>query len=138
MPNYWLLKTEPNTYSYDDLVRDGKTVWEGVTNALALKHLRSMSKGDLTFLYHTGEEKQIVGLAEVASEPYPDPKYKDEKLPVVDIKTRERLKRPVTLSQIKADKEFATFELVRMPRLSVLPVAEKHWRRVILLANRPN
>ena len=136
MPNYWLLKTEPNTYSYDDLARDGKTTWDGVTNALALKHLRSMSKGDLVFIYHTGDEKQVVGLAEVTSNPYRDPKYKDEKLAVVDIKPRERLNRPVTLSEIKADKEFAQFELVRMSRLSVMPVAERHRQSIILLANR--
>ena len=136
MPNYWLLKTEPNTYSYDDLVRDGKTTWDGVTNALALKHLRSMSRGDLVFIYHTGDEKQIVGLAEVTSNPYRDPKYKDEKLAVIDINPRERLNRPVTLSEIKADRGFAQFELVRMSRLSVMPVVERHRQRIILLANR--
>ena len=85
MPNYWLLKTEPSTYSYADLERDGKTVWDGVTNALALKHLRSMKRGDLAFVYHTGAEKQIVGIAGVVRNPYPDPKESEPKLVVVDL-----------------------------------------------------
>ena len=141
MPNYWLLKTEPSTYSYADLERDGKTVWDGVTNALALKHLRSMKRGDLAFVYHTGAEKQIVGIAGVVRNPYPDSKESEPKLVVVDLKPRERLQRAVTLAEIKNRREFADpdesgqiFELVRMGRLSVMPVSEARWRRVCRLA----
>ena len=134
MSNYWLLKTEPSAYSFADLERDGKTVWDGVTNALALKHLRAMKKGDLAFIYHTGDERQIVGIAEVASQPYPDPKQRDPKLVVVDFKPRERLHRPVTLAEIKARKEFADWELMRMGRLSVMPVSPEGWTRVAKMA----
>jgi predicted RNA-binding protein with PUA-like domain len=134
MSNYWLLKTEPSAYSFADLECDGKTVWDGVTNALALKHLRAMKKGDLAFIYHTGDERQIVGIAEVASQPYPDPKQKDPKLVVVDLKPRKRVQRPVTLAEIKARKEFADWELVRMGRLSVMPVSPEGWTRVAKMA----
>jgi predicted RNA-binding protein with PUA-like domain len=131
MTNHWLLKTEPSTYSFDDLERDKRAVWDGVSNALALKHLRSMKRGDLAFIYHTGDEKQIVGIAEVTSDPYPDPKEKDARLVVVDLKPRERLPRPVTLSEVKADVEFRDFELVRMGRLSVMPVSEERWKKLV-------
>ena len=134
MPNYWLLKTEPSTYSFADLEREGKTVWDGVTNALALKHLRSMKKGDLSFIYHTGDEKQIVGIAGVVSDPYPSPKERNPKLVVVDLKPQGRLPRVVTLAEIKARKEFADFELVRIGRLSVMPVSRVRWRRVCQIA----
>jgi predicted RNA-binding protein with PUA-like domain len=130
MPNYWLLKTEPSTYSYADLERDGKTVWDGVTNALALKHLRSMAQGDLSFIYHTGDEKQIVGIAQVVNHPYPNPKENDPKLVVVDLKPRERLKRAVTLAEIKSRGDFAKFDLVRIGRLSVMPVSPSRWRTI--------
>src|SRR5271168_4822307 len=113
MANHWLLKTEPSTYSYADLERDKKAVWDGVSNALALKHLRSMKKGDSAFVYHTGDEKQIVGVADVTSDAYPDPKEKDARLVVVDLKPRQRMSGP-TLAQVKADSEFRDFELVRM------------------------
>lgn len=125
---YWLLKTEPSTYSYADLERDGRTTWDGVSNSLALKHLRSMQKGDLAFIYHTGDEKAIVGIAEVASGAYPDPKQKDARLVVADLKPKERLPRAVTLAAVKARKEFARFELVRMARLSVMPVPADLWK----------
>jgi predicted RNA-binding protein with PUA-like domain len=124
MPNYWLLKTEPSTYSFADLEREKRAVWDGVSNALALKHLRSMKRGDLAFIYHTGDEKQIVGIAEVTGDPYPDPKQKEPRLVVVDLKPRERLARAVTLAEVKGRAEFRDFELVRMGRLSVMPVAE--------------
>ena len=94
----WLLKTEPDCYSFDDLARDRKTVWDGVTNALALKHIRAMKKGDPVLIYHTGGQRQAVGVAEVASNPYPDPKEDDERLVVVDLKARKKLPRPVTRS----------------------------------------
>ncbi len=131
MANHWLLKTEPSTYSYADLERDKKAVWDGVSNTLALKHLRSMKRGDLAFIYHTGDEKQIVGVAEITSDPYPDPKEKDPRLVVVDLKPRERLERPVTLAEVKADAEFRDFELVRIGRLSVMPVSEERWKRLV-------
>jgi predicted RNA-binding protein with PUA-like domain len=136
MPNYWLLKTEPGTYSYDNLERERKVMWDGVANALALKHLRSMRRGDLAFIYHTGDEKQIVGIAEVASDPYPDPKQDDSKLVVVDLKPRNRLPRAVTLAEIKAAKEFAEFALVRIGRLSVMPVTAHIWARLGQMARQ--
>ena len=128
--NYWLLKTEPGDYSFDDLQRHKKTVWDGVRNNQALKCLREIQLGDLAFIYHTGREKQIVGVAEVVRAAYPDPKQWDEKLVVVDIKDKERLPKPVTLADIKADESFADFHLVRMPRLSVMPVAPELWRKL--------
>lgn len=119
---YWLLKSDPDTYSFDDLKRDKKTVWDGVSNSLALRHIRSMKKGDNAFVYHSGEEKSIVGIADIASDPYPDPKQKDPKLVVMEIRYVEHLDRPVPLAAVKARKEFADFALVRMSRLSVMPV----------------
>jgi predicted RNA-binding protein with PUA-like domain len=135
MANHWLLKTEPSTYSYADLERDKKAVWDGVSNALALKHLRSMKRGDLAFIYHTGDEKQIVGIAEFTTDPYSDPKEKDTRLVVVDLKPRERLARPVTLSEVEADAEFRDFELVRMGRLSVMPVSEFRWKKLLKMSS---
>ncbi|HXG01661.1 MAG TPA: EVE domain-containing protein [Bacteroidota bacterium] len=131
---YWLLKTEPSTYSFEDLLRDGKTVWDGVTNALALKNLRTMKKGDLAFIYHTGDEKAIVGIAEIASDPYPDPRAKNEKLTVVDLRPKRRLSHPVPLAAIKSRKELARFELVRLPRLSVMPVPKDVWDALVAMS----
>jgi predicted RNA-binding protein with PUA-like domain len=131
MPNYWLLRTEPSTYAFTDLERDGSAVWDGVSNALALKHLRLMKRGDLAFVYHTGDEKQIVGIAGVTRDPYPDPKGKDPRLVVVDLEPRERLPRPVTLAEVKAGAEFRDFELVRVGRLSVMPVSQLRWRKLL-------
>jgi predicted RNA-binding protein with PUA-like domain len=136
MPNYWLLKSEPSTYSFADLEREKRAVWDGVSNPLALKHLRSMKRGDLAFIYHTGDERQIVGIAEVTSDPYPDPREGDPKLAVVDLKPRERLSRPVTLAEVKARKDFQNFELVRMGRLSVMPVSDSRWQRLCKMAVR--
>jgi predicted RNA-binding protein with PUA-like domain len=136
MPNYWLLKSEPSTYSFADLEREKRAVWDGVLNPLALKHLRSMKRGDLAFIYHTGDERQIVGIAEVTSDPYPDPREGDPKLAVVDLKPRERLSRPVTLAEVKARKDFQNFELVRMGRLSVMPVSDSRWQRLCKMAVR--
>jgi predicted RNA-binding protein with PUA-like domain len=130
---YWLLKTEPSTYSYADLERDKKTTWDGVSNNLALKHLRAMQKGDLALIYHSGNEKAIVGIAEIISAPYSDPKQKDDRLVVVDVQARERLRTPVPLASVKARKEFARFELVRMPRLSVMPVSRDMWTALLAL-----
>jgi predicted RNA-binding protein with PUA-like domain len=118
----WLLKTEPGEYSYDDLEREGRGCWEGVTNPVALRNLRAMKKGDRVLVYHTGGEKAVVGTAEVVREAYPDPKAKDERLVVVDIEPRGRLARPVTLAEIKAMAELAESPLVRQGRLSVVPI----------------
>ena len=128
---YWLLKTEPTTYSYEDLIKDKKTSWDGVTNALALKHIRNMKKGDLAFIYHSGKEKQIVGISEIITNPYPDPKQKDSKLVIMDLKPKEKLEKPVTLTEIKSDKRFSDFALVRISRLSVMPVSDKQWKILI-------
>jgi len=134
MPQYWLLKTEPSDYSYADLSRDGKTVWDGVSNNLALKHLRNMKAGDWAFLYHTGKERALVGIAEVISDPYPDPKKSDAKLAVVDVKAREELPQSVSLAEVKADSEFSDFALVKLPRLSVMPVTPPQWNRLLAMA----
>src|SRR5690348_17870717 len=109
---YWLLKTEPDCYSFADLLRDKRTAWDGVTNALALKHIRSMQKGDAALIYHTGDERAAVGIADVVSAPYADPKEADEKLVVVDLKPKKKLDRPVSLSNIKADKTFEGWDLL--------------------------
>lgn len=129
----WLLKTEPGTYSFADLVRDGKARWDGVTNPVALKNLRRMAKGDAAFVYHTGNEKAVVGLAKIASAPYPDPKDRSGKLVVVDLAPDRALRRPVTLAAVKADPAFADFALVRIPRLSVMEVPPAFAKRILKL-----
>jgi predicted RNA-binding protein with PUA-like domain len=131
----WLLKTEPSSYAWEQLVKDKKAVWDGVSNAVALKHIRSMKKGDLALIYHTGDERAAVGVAEIASDPYPDPKEKDERLVVVDLKPKTKLPQPVTLADIKADPAFAGWDLLRIGRLSVVPVPDAMWKRVEELAN---
>jgi len=131
---YWLLKTEPDCYSWSDLVRDKKTTWDGVTNALALKHLRTMKKGDQALIYHTGGERQAVGIAEIASAPYADPNADDEKIVVVDIKSKKALAEPVGLDVIKADKTFTGWDLLRIGRLSIVPVPDAMWKRIADLA----
>jgi predicted RNA-binding protein with PUA-like domain len=130
----WLLKTEPDSYSFLDLQRDKKTVWDGVTNALALKHMRTMNKGDLALIYHTGHERAAVGIAQITSKPYPDPSEDDEKLVVVDLKAKKALKSPVALDVIKADKTFAGWDLLRIGRLSIVPVPQAMWMRFEELA----
>jgi predicted RNA-binding protein with PUA-like domain len=127
---YWLLKTEPSSYSWDDLTRDKKTVWEGVTNALALKHIRTMKQGDLALVYHTGSQRAAVGVAEISSNPYPDPKAKDDRIVVVDLKPKAKLAQAVTLDDIKADPTFAGFDLLRISRLSIVPVPPGMWKRI--------
>jgi len=132
--SFWLLKTEPSTYSYDDLARDKKTTWDGVTNAAALKNIRAMKKGDLALVYHTGEQRTIVGVAEIASAPYADPNGDDEKLVVVDLKPKKKLKQPVSLETIKSDKAFSGWDLLRIGRLSIVPTPSAMWKRVMQLA----
>jgi predicted RNA-binding protein with PUA-like domain len=127
---YWLFKEEPTHYSFEDLERDGRTVWDGVRNNLALKHLREVEKGDRVFLYHTGKEKAVVGVMEVVKGAYPDAEAGDARLAVVDVKPVRRLARPVPLAEIKADERFADFALVRISRLSVMPVTAAQWKAI--------
>lgn len=131
---YWLLKTEPSEYSWDDLVRDKTVAWEGVTNATALIHIRKMKQGDLAYVYHTGNERAAVGVAKIASDPYPDPKAKNERIVIVDLKAQGKLPKPVTLDTIKSDPAFEGFDLLRISRLSVVPVPQKMWKRIEELA----
>jgi predicted RNA-binding protein with PUA-like domain len=130
----WLLKEEPEHYSYDDLVRDGKTSWTGVRNPLAQKHLRAIRKGDRLFFYHTGKEKSVVGIAKAAGDAYPDPADTTGALYAVDVAPVRKLKTAVSLAAIKADKAFANLPLVRMPRLSVMPVSDAEWDRIEKMA----
>jgi len=127
----WLLKTEPGEYSYDDLEREKRGRWDGVTNPVALRNLRAMKAGDRVLVYHTGDEKAAVGLSEVVGEAYPDPKAKAERLVVVDVEPRGRLARPVTLAEMKAMAEFAESPLVRQGRLSVVPLTAPQWKAVL-------
>lgn len=130
----YLFKEEPSNYSYDDLARDGRTSWTGVRNPVAQKHLRSVKKGDRIFFYHTGNEKAVVGIAKAATDAYPDPADPSGKLSAVDIVPLKKLKSPVTLASIKADKAFAAFPLTRIPRLSVMPVPDTEWERILAKA----
>ncbi len=127
MPKRWLFKTEPDEYSYDDLEREQKTVWGGVSNNLALRNLREVRLGDQILIYHTGHDKAIIGMAEATTDAYPDPKENDEKIVVVNLKPKRRFPHPVTLAEIKAAEGLGEFELVRLPRLSVMPVSKEHW-----------
>jgi predicted RNA-binding protein with PUA-like domain len=127
MPRRWLFKTEPGEYSFADLERDKKAVWDGVSNNLALKNLREVRLGDEILIYHTGDEKTLVGLAEAISDPYPDPHENDEKLVAVKLKARRRFKTPLSLTEIKQLDGLSDFDLVRLPRLSVMPVSKEHW-----------
>ena len=133
MANYWIFKTEPTDYSWDDLVRDKRTTWSGVKNALAQKHLRSVTKGDSILVYHTGTERRAVGLARALGDAYPDPASAGGKLATVDIEPVRPLQRPVALSDIKEDGAFKDLALVRMGRLSVVPVTGAQWARLMEL-----
>jgi predicted RNA-binding protein with PUA-like domain len=128
MANYWILKTEPSTYSFDNLVAEGTAVWDGVSNPVALRNIRSMAPGDEVMIYHTGDEKAIVGLAAVVGNPRPDPR--DPRLTVVDLKAGKRVPKPVTLAAVKADPAFADLALVRQGRLSVVSVPPALWKRL--------
>jgi predicted RNA-binding protein with PUA-like domain len=129
--NYWLLKTEPGDFSYMDLQRAGVEDWDGVRNAKAQKHLRQMQPGDLTFIYHTGGEKAIVGVAQIESTAFPDPT--DTAYSAIRVRALYALQNRVTLKEIKADPQFAGWELVRLPRLSLMPVPASHWRAILSL-----
>jgi predicted RNA-binding protein with PUA-like domain len=127
---YWLLKTEPDCFSWHDLTRDRKATWDGVTNPVALKNIRAMKKGDLAFIYHTGTQRRIIGVAKVTSGPYPDPKASDEKLVVIDLEPKATLPRGVSLDEIRADPAFQDWVLLRNSRLSVMEVPEPMWKRI--------
>ena len=128
---YWLLKTEPQAYSYADLEGEGTTRWDGVRNATALQHIREMHPGDRVVIYHSGDERAAIGLAEIGSAPYADPQLDDPRRVVVDVRAVRRLVRSVPLSAIKADPAFAQLGLVRQGRLSVVPVSEELWHRLL-------
>ncbi|MGH7831480.1 MAG: EVE domain-containing protein [Candidatus Binatia bacterium] len=128
MPNRWLFKTEPSAYSFPQLQKDKQTVWDGVKNNLALKHLAQIKKGDVVLIYHTGEEKAAVGIARATRNTYPDPNKKDPKLLVVEIEPIKALPRPVALSEMRANRKLSGFDLLRLPRLSVMPVSEEQWK----------
>jgi predicted RNA-binding protein with PUA-like domain len=132
----WLFKEEPDHYSLEDLFRDKRTVWDGVENNLALKHLRSAQKGDRVLYYHTGSVKAVVGVMEVVKGPYPDSTRDDPRFVVVDVKPVRRLDRPVSLAEIKANPKFAGFALVRISRLSVMPVTDEQWAEIERLAKQ--
>lgn len=130
MPNHWLLKTEPSTYSWADLERDKTAVWDGVSNPVALRNLAAMKVGDDALIYHTGDEKAAVGLARVTKAAYPDPKARDPKLLVVELTPTRPLTRPVTLAEIKKDALFRDSPLVRQGRLSVVQLTDEQFRRL--------
>ena len=128
---FWLLKTEPGSYAFSDLEQERRAVWDGVANNWALQHLRSMRPGDKAFIYHSGKERSIAGVAEIVSQPYPDPALKDPKRTVVDVVPVKTLSGSVTLEKIKADPFFQDFMLVKFTRLSVMPVDERIWQRIL-------
>lgn len=130
----WLVKEEPSNYNFTTFAKDGRTVWSGVRNPVAQRHLRSMSPGDRVFFYHTGDEKAIVGTARVAGAPYPDPASGDGSLYAVDLVCERALPAPVTLKAVKADPRFADFALTRVPRLSVMPVTDAQWTMLTAMA----
>ncbi|MEP0774780.1 MAG: EVE domain-containing protein [Acidobacteriota bacterium] len=132
----WLLKSDPEDYSFADLLRERQTVWDGVSNPLARKYLRAMRRGDEALVYHTGDERAIVGVARVASDPYTVSGDGGEAAPVVELEALHPLARPVTLAEIKGNAAFADFELVRLPRLSVMPVPPQLWQAILDLAGR--
>jgi predicted RNA-binding protein with PUA-like domain len=133
----WLFKEEPTTYSFDAFRKDGRTVWSGVRNPLAQKNLHGVKRGDRIFYYHTGSEKAIVGIARALADARPDPEDSSGKHAVVDIEPVKALSRPVSLAEIKADRAFATFALVRMSRLSVMPVTDEQWARIDAMSRKP-
>jgi predicted RNA-binding protein with PUA-like domain len=132
--HYWLLKSEPSAYSWDQLLKDGRTNWSGVRNFQAAANLKGMKEGDRGFFYHSGEGPEIVGIVEIVKEAYPDPGDKEGRFVQVDVKPLQPVKTPVTLKQIKAEKALADFKLVRQSRLSVVPVSPEEWRLISKMA----
>ena len=131
---YWLLKSEPSAYSWDQLVKDKRTAWTGVRNPQASANLKAMKPGDLCFFYHSNEGKEIVGIAKVLKEAYPDPTDKAGKSVTVDVGAVEPVQQPVSLAALKADPAFKEFKLVRQSRLSVVPVSDDHWKRIVKMS----
>ena len=139
MVNYWLAKQEPNGprgYNILQLQKDKKTVWDGVHNNLALKHIRNMKKDDLVFFYHTGDERQVVGIMSVTSNPYPNPEEDNERFVVVDVKFKSLLAKSVGLDEIKKQKGLENWELLRISRLSVMPVPKSIWDLIIKMSKK--
>ena len=139
MVNYWLAKQEPSGprgYNFSKLEKQKKTVWDGVHNNLALKHIRNMKKGDQILFYHTGTERQAVGVMIVTTNPYPNPKEKENRFVVIDVKFKKRLKQPVTLEEMKKQKKFKSWELLRISRLSVMPVPKPIWNEIIKMSQK--
>jgi len=137
MTNYWLVKQEPSGprgYNFSTLQKEKTTVWDGVHNNLALKHMRNMKKGDSVLYYHTGDERQAVGIMTVTSKPYPNPEEDNERFVVVDVKYKRQLDKPVSLEQMKKEKLFKNWELLRISRLSVMPVPKTIWAKIISLS----
>jgi predicted RNA-binding protein with PUA-like domain len=130
----WLLKTEPSVYSFEDLARDGRTVWDGITNALALQNLRKACGGDLALIYHTGAVRSAVGIARILGAPYPDPKRGNPSLVVVDLEAVRPLEAPVALDAMKASPKLRGFDLLRLPRLTVVPVSPEHWSVILKIS----
>ena len=130
----WLLKTEPDNYSYADLERDGETMWDGVANNAALKNIRAIQAGDTAIIYHTGDERALVGIAEVTRGYYVNPESDDAKLAVCNVRAKRRSSKPVTLSQIKAREDLQNWDLVRQARLSVVPVSDEQWEIVCAMS----
>ncbi len=134
MVNYWLAKQEPSSYNLETLKKDKKTVWDGVHNNLALKHINNMNKGDQIMFYHSGDQKQIVGIMEVTSKPYPNPDEENKRFVVVDVKFKSQFTKSVSLSELKKQKKFQNWELLRISRLSVMPVPKSIWDGIIKMS----
>jgi predicted RNA-binding protein with PUA-like domain len=133
MPSHWLLKTEPSAYSFEQLEREGRATWDGVRNNLALMHLRAMKSGDQALVYHSGAAKLVIGVARIAAAAYPDPAHRDPKLVVIDLTPLRRLKRPVSLAEIRAEPVLAEMPLIKMTRLSVMPVSGEQWKKILAM-----
>jgi len=134
---YWLLKSEPGAYPWDQLVKDGRTHWDGIRNHQAANNLKAMKRGDRAFFYHSGEERAIVGIVEIVKEAYPDPSDPDGRFVMVDVKAVRAVKTPVTLTAIKAEPKLKNLALVRQSRLSVVPVAADEWKLLCAMAQVP-
>ena len=132
--NYWLLKSEPDAWSWDNPVKEGPSMWEGVRNYQARNNLMKMKIGDLCFFYHSVKEKSIVGIVEIVKEYYPDPTDKEKRFVVVDVKAKKKLKNPVTLEQIKVEKVLKDIPLIKQSRLSVMPIKKKEWDKIIKIS----
>jgi predicted RNA-binding protein with PUA-like domain len=133
--NYWLVKSEPDTYSFNDLVKDGETSWTGVRNYAARLHLKAMKKGDLVLFYHSGDESAVVGISKVKNEFYPDPTATEGEWFTVDLEKQKPLKKPVTLSQVKAEKKLKNTALVRIGRLSVQPLTKEEFDLIVKMGS---